>query len=194
MCNDTKKMLIVGNGLSRLAYKKEIQNFKGEVWIFNYAYKEKWLAKIATRWHGHEELIPEVQEAREKNGYKYKIYGGTKKAEKHFRSDVRIGDSGTTAAWQALKEGFEIWCVGIDLGGWDIYSPEHEKQNKAIWVMRWKRLYKFYKDKIHWIGQDHTEILRSPNITKYSSLYTNGKIHIRDEKSRKAIEKFINKN
>lgn len=187
-------MLIVGNGASRLAYKREIQDFFGEVWIFNYAYKEKWLARKATRWFGHTELIEEAKEYRKKHGYKYSIWGNVESAEKHFDKRIRAGDSGSTAAWQALLEGYEIWCVGIDLGGWDIYTKGHEKQNKAIWVMRWKRLYKFYKDKIHWIGQDHTEILRSPNITKYSSLYTNGKIHIRDEKSRKAIEKFIGKN
>lgn len=188
-----KKMLIVGNGVSRLAYKKEIQDFKGEIWIFNYAYKEKWLGKIATRWFGHSELISEAKEYREKNGYKYTIWGNVDCAEKHFDERIRIGDSGSTAAWQSLIDGYEIWCVGIDLGGWDIYTENHNTQNKSIWVARWQKLWKLYNEKIHWIGQDHTEALRSPNLRKYYNLYSNNKCHLNDEKSRQIIQKYFEK-
>lgn len=93
-----------------------------------------------------------------------------------------------------MLEGFEIWCVGIDLGGWDIYSKGHEKQNKTIWVVRWQKLNRIFRGKIHWIGQDHSEILNSPNKLKYFCLYSQGKIHLTDEKSIQAINKFINKN
>jgi len=54
-----KKMLLIGNGVSRL--KPEVQKYiqdwidnnTGEIWIFNYAYKE--FGQVATRWGGHVE-------------------------------------------------------------------------------------------------------------------------------------------
>ena len=186
-------MLIVGNGVSRLAYRKEIEEFDGDIWIFNNAFKERWLAGIATRWFGEKQLIPIAREFKEKNGYKYEIWSN-EGGDKRFLAGVRSADSGSTAGQQSLMEGFDVWCVGIDMGGYDIYCPGHEKLNKTIWAFRWKRLMIEYRNKIHWIGEDHTENMKQGKFGKYADLYRNGKFHLQDIKSRRAFKQFIKKN
>lgn len=182
-------MLIVGNGVSRLAYQEEIQNFDGDIWICNLAYKEKWLVEIATRWSGHEDLIGKIKKIKEKNQYKFEIWANDNKADKKF--NFTCYDTGTTIAKQSLIEGYDIYCVGFDLGGADIYSSKHHLQNKTMWVRRWRELAdKFGFERIHWIGQDHTKILKNKRYSEYYHIYKLGQSHIRNEKYKELLEKY----
>ncbi len=160
-----KKMLLVGNGVSRL--KPEVQKYiqdwiknrTGEIWIFNYAYKE--FGKKATRWSGHKELIEVVYQYKQFHKAKYIIYTNeiTDIPHNQFSYDY-LFDSGSTAVRQALIDGFDCYLVGFDLGGADVYSPGHEKLNKKIWQKRMYDIYSKNKEVIHFVGVDHTETFK----------------------------------
>ena len=171
-----KKILIIGNGISRLnpdvqSYINDwIQNKTGEIWIFNNAYKD--YGKVATRWSGHEELLETVYEYKIYNKCKYDIYTNafTNIEHKNFFHDDLL-DSGSTAVKQALLEGFDCYLVGFDLGGADVYSPGHEKLNKIVWVERMYYIWRRNKDRVHFIGIDHSEVFAKKDFSYYYRKY-----------------------
>jgi len=160
-----KKMLLIGNGISRLNQNVQsyidnwIKSKTGEIWIFNNAYKD--YGKIATRWSGHKELIEVVYQYKQFHKAKYIIYTNEITDIPHNQfSHEELYDSGSTAVRQALLEGFDCYLVGFDLGGADVYCPEHEKLNKKIWQKRMYDIYSKNKEVIHFIGVDHTETFK----------------------------------
>jgi len=174
-----KKMLLIGNGVSRK--KEEIQKFieewQDEIWIFNYAYKE--YGKKATRWSGHVELIQEANKYKKRYKCNYDIYTNAETIIPHKNFDhLYLFDSGTTALRQALLEEYDCWLVGYDLGGADIYSPEHYKINKTGWVKRMYQIWFNNQDRIHFIGVDHSEIFRSRKFWLYYEKYSKGINHL----------------
>ena len=176
-------MLLVGNGVSRL--KPEVQKYiqdwiknrTGEIWIFNYAYKE--FGKKATRWSGHKELIEVVYQYKQFHKAKYIIYTNeiTDIPHNQFSHDY-LYDSGSTAVRQALIDGFDCYLVGFDLGGADVYCPEHYKINKTMWVKRMYQIWFSNQDRVHFIGVDHSNIFRSRKFWLYYSKYSKSINHL----------------
>lgn len=174
-----KKMLLIGNGVSRL--KPEVQKYiqdwidnnTGEIWIFNYAYKE--FGKKATRWSGHVELLPEVNKYKKMKKAKFEIYTNTQTKIKHteYTHDYLL-DSGSAAVRQALIDGFDCYLVGFDLGGADVYCPEHFKINKTGWVKRMYQIWFSNQDRVHFIGIDHSQIFESRRFHEYYLKYKDG--------------------
>lgn len=170
-------MLLIGNGVSRL--KPEVQKYiqdwidnnTGEIWIFNYAYKE--FGQVATRWGGHVELLEEVNKYKKKYKCNYEIYTNAETKIPHKNFDhLFLFDSGTTALRQALLEEYDCWLVGFDLGGADVYCPEHYKINKTGWVKRMYQIWFNNQDRIHFIGVDHSEIFRTRRFEQYYQKYS----------------------
>ena len=180
-------VLILGNGLSRLSFDKEIREYTGEVWGCNRIYLD--YGAILDGIVGHTDVIEEARHAREKNGYKYKILGTDEspyQCAERFRKD-----SGTTLVSEALTRGYDrIDLCGFDLGGYDCYSPGHEKKNKTTWIQRWRMiLQEFGSNKIHFWGYDHLPFLLSdekPSV--YWKKYSQGKSHAGDEYERQSAQ------
>lgn len=158
-------VLILGNGISRIEHENFIREFPGEVWACNFAYRD--FPEKITRLTGHDFVLEEAQKEKKKNGWKFDIYAGVcaKKRDgwKRFTQPPKWHrDSGSTLATQALHEGHDILLCGFDMGGADIYSPEHWRQNKTAWVRRWADIVQEYgADRIKFIGYDHHPFLRA---------------------------------
>ena len=178
-----KKMLLIGNGVSRLQPEVQsyindwIKNRTGEIWIFNYAYKE--FGQVATRWGGHIELLEEVSKYKKNKKAKFEIYTNTQTKIKHteYTHDYLL-DSGSTAVRQALIEGFDCYLVGFDLGGADVCCAEHYKINKTMWVKRMYQVWFSNQGRVHFIGVDHSNIFRSRRFGLYYEKYSKGINHI----------------
>ncbi len=185
-----KPVLILGNGLSRLLYHREIMQHPGEVWGCNYVYLE--YPERLSRLAGHVEVLAKAAQVAIENGYSYKVYGGNQGSyPDHFCSytcpvEFRK-DAGTTLVAQALSEGHSIIACGFDMGGFDVVSPQHAKFNKMGWIRRWQRLYQRYKMQwnVTFLGYDHTPIIRYPAprylIQKYNFRYQHMEPHINQE-------------
>lgn len=178
-------ILILGNGLSRLAFDKEIRDFPGEVWGCNNIYLD--YGDKVTAITGHDWCLIDAKREREKKGYKYRIFTGLKwdggSGEESFTCAGKYRqDSGTALVAEALTRGCRVIACGFDMGGPDVYSPDHEKRNKTIWIKRWRLLFKeFSPDRVTFWGYDHKPfILSNRPADEYFREYSKGKAHLKD--------------
>jgi len=112
-------VLILGNGISRLQYLLEINNFQGEVWGSNHVYAEYgWLL---SRINGHEIVVQQAKHWKQLHGYHYRVI--TPEDYKELPQRIR-GNSGVFLISQALQDGYdEIILCGFDFGGKDVWAP-----------------------------------------------------------------------
>jgi hypothetical protein len=164
-------VLILGNGISRLAHEKEIFSWQGEVWGANAIYrevsKEGRYGQILNRLSGHRNVLEAAREFREEKGYSYELWAGhhgrLMEGAKPFTVEREfLRDTGTSLVAQALHEGHSVTVCGYDLGGPDIHSPGLWSQNKRNWVSRWVDIFrKWGESPVNWIGHDHSEYVLS---------------------------------
>lgn len=180
-----KDVLILGNGISRLAYHDFIMAWPGEVWGCNRVFKE--YGRILSRFAGHNYAMVEAREHRRHHRHEYEIWGGhlgkAEPTDKVFTCAQKYrNDTGTTLVAQALTEGYSVKVCGFDIGGPDVLNPDHQKQKKWKWVDRWRDILRdFGPDRIEFIGHDHLPFLLSRRpATEYSRSYIAGKPHIAD--------------
>lgn len=181
----SNKVLILGNGISRLSFDKYIKTFKGQIWGANRVYLD--YGKKLDLISGHIDVMQEAKEYREKHNLNYQIIGGH--IEPDSAADILYTcpkefrlDTGTTLIAEALKRKMQVSVVGFDLGGPDVYSLNHQNFNKQNWVNRWRKILEYYgHDKIKFIGYDHLPYLLSKKLNdEYASNYLDGKSHIDD--------------
>ena len=185
----TGTVLILGNGISRLAYEKEIRDFRGEVWGCNRVYLD--YGNKITALAGHADVMQEARDARDALGHKYDIFGID---VEFFCPPLFQKDTGTTLVAEALTQNKKVICCGFDLGGLDVYSPGHENKNKTTWVQRWRLILdKFGEGNVSFLGYNHKPFLlgREPAGT-YSAKYTRGQSHIEDEGYKKLRDEWEN--
>lgn len=191
---EKKKVLILGNGLSRIMYNDFIEEWENEIWGCNRVYLD-WGHKL-DRLTGHISVLEEADEYRKQNNLYYEIWGGNLgkfKCDKYFTCDKQFQkDSGTTLVVQAIEEGYRAYCLGFDLGGRDIYSPNHQLVNKTNWVLRWRVIANTYGlDDVEFIGHNHKHfILSGRHHGEYAYKYMRGKPHFDNEKYKELFEKF----
>ena len=178
-------VLILGNGLSRLAFHDAIMSFDGPVWGCNRIfldYGEK-LTGIA----GHADVMDEAIKWRDEHGQKFERLEIT-------CPEVYRKDTGTTLVAEALTRGMDVICCGFDLGGLDVYSPGHEKKNKTSWVTRWRLIFRnFDPNRVTFWGYDHKPfLLSSKRANEYFLKYSRGESHIPDDGYEKAHETWKN--
>ena len=181
-----KRVLILGNGISRVHYHNFISAWENEIWVCNRAYQEwsKW--HNITRVSGHRECLEMALEYRVTHSADYDIYtydGRTK--NKLFKEMAvpkkEINNTGINWVIQAFMEKYEkIVLVGFDIGGHDIYVKNHWKFFRSNWIIAWRKLLKKYDHKkIMFIGYDHKPyLLGTEGASKYAKLYTKGQNHL----------------
>lgn len=180
------RVLVLGNGISRLAYTALIEGWDGEVWGCNRAYLD-FPAKLS-RLTGHIEVLCEAAEYKSQHAdARFDLWSGNlgKPIEGAHRFTCPrqfLNDSGTTLIAQALEEGHDVFVCGFDLGGLDIHSPGIEHTDKTEWVKRWREIAAHYSLKrITFIGADHKPfILSDASPSSYAHDYTAGRPHIDD--------------
>lgn len=168
-------VLILGNGISRLAFDEQIRAFTGEVWACNRAYLD--FGDKITDLAGHIDVMQEARDYRDAHGEKYRIFG----IDEAFTCPEQYrNDTGTTLVAEALTRGYDVIVCGFDLGGLDLYSPGHEKKNKTTWVQRWRTLFRdFNPDSVTFWGHDHKPfILSNRPAIEYFRDYSRGKAHL----------------
>lgn len=169
-------VLIIGNGISRLSYKREIAKFPGELWATNRAYLEPDLGPRLSRLTGHREVLVEARYRAEVLGLRCEYWAGHLSRQafpwaKVFTCpSLFLRDSGTTLVAQALFEGRKVSVVGFDLGGPDLHSPGLWRQCKRGWVDRWVQIFRQWgPDCVEWIGHDHAPFIRAVAAKKASA-------------------------
>lgn len=178
-------ILILGNGVSRLVFDKEIRAFTGDVWGCNRVYLD--FGDKLTGLAGHVEVMEEARDYRKRSGQHWDIIGSDENP--YTCRDIYRKDTGTTLVAEALTRGHDVIACGFDIGGPDLYSPGHEKKDKTPWVNRWRLILNaFGQERITFWGHDHKPYLLSGNpASAYSSLYMRGKAHIEGDEYDKAF-------
>ena len=188
------RVLIVGNGISRLGSEDYIRAYHGEVWACNYAYKE--FPDIITRLTGHDFALVDAQAYKDEHGAKFAIYSGPiaqkRKDWKLFSCAPQwLRDSGTTLVAQALHEGYDVDLIGFDLGGPDVHALKQYQQDKTNWVRRWAEIVEAWgAERLHFIGYDHLPYIKAviadPQRAKdYARAYKARRPHIATDEYRK---------
>lgn len=192
MADNSKEILILGNGISRSEHQEFIDNWTGEIWACNWAFHELidgTLHRI-DKLIGDKKALIKALQAQKKHNLKFEpICKGEPKdelstctpASKYGLSKKRIFDSGTALVEMALIAGYEkIYLAGFDLGGKDIYISEHEKRNKGAWIRKWRMIDQEYGlDRIEFLGNDHKWFIKSElPIDYYARFYTRGLNHL----------------
>ena len=164
-------VLILGNGLSRLAFDAAIRAHDGPVWGCNRVFLD--YGDVLTGILGHAEVLEEAHAWGDVQGQTFEIL--TISAPEIYRKDT-----GTTLVAEALTRGHDVICVGFDLGGADIYSPGHEKKNKSTWVQRWRLILSQWDPaRVTFWGYDHKPfILSNRPAQEYYRKYSRGEAHI----------------
>lgn len=140
------RVLILGNGISRLQYSEHIRWWTGCLWVLNYAFAE--YGPQADAVLGHPEVMEQAALWKRVHEYNYRVF-----TEEDYHSDIPKdlrGDSGTLAVAQALLEGKDkIFLSGFDFGGKDVWTLDMEKRSVAHGMRRrWRILLKTFPDAV----------------------------------------------
>lgn len=188
-------VLILGNGISRLAYHSFIDNWIGEAWGCNRAYID--YGEKLTVLAGHVDVMHDAKKYRGQKKLTYKIIGGhlgeDPSADFSFSCNKKYQENtGSAIAAEALTQGHDIVVVGFDMGGRDVYSPNHDAIRKTCWVNRWRwMIQEFGESRIHFIGHDHKPFLLSNRpASEYWDFYKKGKPHIPGKAYAEIYEKW----
>lgn len=190
------RVLVLGNGISRLSHASTIRSWEGEVWGCNRAYLD--FPTKLSRLTGHIEVLREAAEYKSQHAdATFALWAGhlgkpIEGAQRFTCPRQFLNDSGTTLIAQALEEGHDAYACGFDLGGYDIHSPGLETTDKSEWVKRWRAIDEHYGlDRLTFIGFDHKPFIRSgvhPNA--YTLDYLAGRPHIDDPEYIAAWERW----
>lgn len=190
MNKDHKKVMIIGNGVSRLNFQKEITEWDGEIWGCNSVYLEVASGSLhrLDRIIGDKDATKKAIQYKNKYGYNYVVYNKFVVKKKDIPGAVPITlpkrfirDSGSTLVAMAIIEGYEeIVCVGFDLGGKDIYVKNHQYKNKATWIRNWRRIaYDLSLRNVTFLGKDHKPYIMSKDPEDaYAIKYMRGEDHL----------------
>ncbi len=187
--------LILGNGLSRLDHMDFVNRFDGSVYGSNWIFKElvngslRKLDKI----NGEYDALEKANEAKTEYGFLYELWGfnpntyhipGITKYDKILPQ--YSSNSGLNWVVKLLMERQvdKIFLVGFDMGGKDLFVPNHDHYDKTDWVRKWRLvLHDFGHDRIQFIGKDHLPFLLSnEDPAKYAKMYLLGEDHITNDK------------
>ena len=198
MTDKTMKVLIVGNGISRLPYYQTIFDFDGEVWGCNQSYLE--FGHIYKRIAGHKQWTEDAYRAKIEYGWDFEVWCGLKDNIIDFPHRMFTTyeerfwhNSGTTLVAQALEEGYEVSVIGFDLGGLEIHRANNERLRKDKWVQRWRDIAEYYGlENVTFIGYDHKPYIEGEEgIFEYSALYKSyNKPHIDTEGYKQLHKRF----
>lgn len=168
-------VLILGNGLSRLAFDEAIRAHDGPVWGCNRVFLD--YGDKITALAGHADVMEEARAWRDSNNKKFDIFGID---EALTCAPIFQKDTGTTLVTEALTRGYDVAVAGFDLGGVDVYSPGHDRKNKTVWVNRWRLIFeRFDPARVTFWGYDHKPFLLSHRSAhEYSRKYLKGEAHI----------------
>jgi len=182
-----KTVLIIGNGISRISYDKEIRAFAGETGGCNDIYKE--YGEILSIISGHEQSMREAIKYREEKGFDYKILKGLvwsgKVGELEYTCNPKYRqNTGAALIAEGLTLGCDVVLCGFDFGGRDCFDIGHDTLDLSVWVKAMRLIISdFGESRISFIGHNHLPFLLSDNPdTFYSDLYLKGKPHIDDER------------
>jgi hypothetical protein len=193
------EVLILGNGISRLAFKDRINAYQGEIWACNYAFRE--FPQVA-RLIGHVEPMEEAARLRDEGKLREDLiiysapFGG-----RRF-SSLSVGrrwhqNSGISLIAEALHQGHRIQAAGFDLGGPDIHTPDHHLKSSWFWVERWAEVFREWGlDRVEFWGHDHRDFIiavaegrASARLYEFSHL--RGRPHISEDEYLRVWEDFM---
>lgn len=138
-------ILVLGNGVSRLAFDDQIKAWDGEIWGCNRAYLDYGtrLSRVAT---DSVAMLEELRAYRAGTRATFEIWGWGKvaaSADREFTSPGALrSNSGQMLAMQAVEEGHEALLCGFDFGGEDIYLGDLGE--KPGWRRKWGKILDHY--------------------------------------------------
>ncbi len=117
-----KKVLILGNGTSRLQLKDFIQSWKNEIWVCNTGFLEyEILPRIDYVCSVHREVVEESKIFATEHKLFYKTISNCTYSDEQFKR-TEGWSTGNLALAEALEKNYdEIHLIGFDFGGKDVY-------------------------------------------------------------------------
>jgi lipopolysaccharide biosynthesis glycosyltransferase len=183
-----KKVLILGNGISRLQFDSYVKSFDGEIWVCNQAYKEyKKFGRISAVFTVHKEVALSAFKFRQERGLRYKVY--CSQVLKGYEGTIstlyryRGWSSGSEAIHQALIDGYDkIELMGFDFGGSDVY------QKHSVYGGNFRKQFLKILDEF---GSDNLEIIgcKSKEFSDMLSKKTKARLNIKDKPPSTFIKK-----
>lgn len=160
-----EKVLILGNGTSRLSCKEYILHWDNEIWACNWAYKEsKQYPNITRIGTVHDDVIEKALLFRSNMSADYDIWTvqwvlDNTKIEPLKKSPLikifhykKVKNTGSLMILQGLYEKKDIYLLGFDMGGPDIYQktdrPKNSFRKQFIQIIK-----KFGNENIHFVGK-----------------------------------------
>ena len=141
-----KKVIILGNGFSRLHEEKFIDAWKEDIWGCNHAYKDYFqFPRLNRIFTVHKELFDTIIQYKKDHELDYIVYGANKDVHENtpdlHACTCALGfSSGSLAIIQALEEKYdEICLVGFDFGGKDVYQTHLLYGGNFIIQFQWIR-------------------------------------------------------
>lgn len=158
------KVLILGNGTTRLLYDDFILHWKEEIWACNWAFKEaKTYNKISRIGTVHDYVIIEALLFQTNNNTNYTIWTLSSVLDSTKNDIIKKSPlvktfiykkgytTGTLMILQALYEKKDIYLTGFDMGGPDIYQKTDRPPN-AFRRQYQQIIDKFGTEYIHFVG------------------------------------------
>ena len=149
--------------------------------------------------NGHKKWMDLANEAKLKNGWTFDVWCSLEDnivdfPHKMFTIDEKFWhNAGTTFVTQALHEGYKVWVIGFDLGGFDIYGYDVVYGSHDPWVKRWRDIEKYYGlENVTFIGYNHKPyILSDQSIGQYTKHYKRAnRPHIKTDEYIRLFEQF----
>jgi lipopolysaccharide biosynthesis glycosyltransferase len=118
-----KRVLILGNGASRLKLKSFVDSWEHDLWVCNKGYMEyKELPRIDYVCSVHREVIEEAKMFLSENNLFYRTLSPSPLSDEQFVC-TKGWSTGNLAIVEAIKRDYdEIHLAGFDFGGKDIYQ------------------------------------------------------------------------
>jgi hypothetical protein len=146
------KVLLLGNGISRLLFADRIRSFDGEVWGCNFIFLE--YGDRLDRIVGHEYVMHQANLWKKLHNFRYDVHWHHEWPE--ISKKIK-GNSGMFLVCMALEENYDITMCGYDFSGKDVYSP-HQDIRPSGARRRWELAQKYYgKFPVQWWGVNPTK-------------------------------------
>ena len=140
----SNKVLILGNGVSRLKYKPFVDNWQDEIWGCNQVFREYQNIPRLDRDFCDCKTVPLAYEFREAVKKDWLIFMQTWIPEFKDKTGVFVANgikgltSGAMALEQALIENYDkIVLLGFDFGGTDIYAGDQVIGDEFVKHFKW---------------------------------------------------------
>lgn len=169
-----KQVLILGNGVSRKKVRKQIENWKFDLWACNWGFKEAVVYNINRVYSVHPEVVKEAAKFRQHYKLDYSIISRKgdvgSPSDGYFKKELGWS-TGNLAIVDAMEEKYDkILLAGFDFGGSDIYQS-HQLPGGNFFKQFMEILRKYGEEKIFFLREGQILSVSQMRASKVNSFW-----------------------